>query len=336
MNVEAAVKRLEYQELPVLDLGKYLDGDDGSLEGLAEMFRYACSEIGFFALSNHGVSDDIIRRTFDATEAFHTLPMEQKLAIRINQNQRGYIPPKSTLIRHSTYNENTKLDLNETYVFATDLDPTDFDVPQDRRFYGANQWPAEPAEFKATVQEYTDTLVALGKKMLPIVARSLGLEKDFFKPYFENNYTYARMAHYPPDPSVGENEFGLGAHADTGFMTLLPPANVEGLDIQDKNGDWKRLPVIPNVMTVNIGMFLSRWTNDFFRATPHRVVSHPTEHRYSIPVFVNTSLEARAECLETCTSADNPPHYESESYWDFFNWYMTNTYPHYKEFHNDA
>ena len=333
MIPEAAVKKLQYQELPILDLGSYLDGDDELLDDLAEMLRYACSEIGFFALKNHGVGNDIIRRAFDVTEAFHALPMQQKLAVRVNQNQRGYIPPKATLIRHSTYNENTKLDLNETYVFSTDLDPEDFNQPRDRRFYGFNQWPVEPVEFKVTIQEYTDTLISLGKKMLPIVARALGLGKEYFNPYFENNYTYARLAHYPPDPSVGKNEFGLGAHADTGFMTLLPPANVEGLDIKDKNDEWKRLPIIPDTLTVNIGMFLSRWTNDFFRATPHRVISHPTDHRYSIPVFVNTSLEARAECLPTCTSADNPPRHDPESYWDFFNWYMTNTYPHYEEFH---
>ena len=335
MSVEVAVKQLEYQELPILDLEDYLDGDEESLESLAEMFRYACSEIGFFALSNHGVDEDLIRQSFDVTKVFHALPMEEKLVVRVDQNQRGYIPPKATLIRHSTYNKNTKLDLNETYVFATDLDPTEFNVSQDRRFYGTNQWPVKPPEFKKVIQEYTDTVTALGKRMLPIVARSLGLEKHFFEPYFKNNYTYARLAHYPPDPSVGENEFGLGAHADTGFMSILPPANVEGLDIQDKKGEWKRLPVIPGVMTVNIGMFLSRWTNDFLRATPNRVISHPKEHRYSIPVFVNTSLEAHAECLLTCISKNNPPRYKSESYWDFFNWYMTNTYPHYKEFHTE-
>jgi isopenicillin N synthase-like dioxygenase len=51
--------------------------------------------------------------------------------------------------------------------------------------------------------------------------------------------------------------------------------------------------------------------------------------RYSFACFINTSLEAEIECLPTCTGPENPPKYPRESYWDFFQWYMQNTYTHY-------
>ena len=68
------------------------------------------------------------------------------------------------------------------------------------------------------------------------------------------------------------------------------------------------------------------------RATPHRVLV-PTEDRYTTPVFVNPDLEPVVACLPTCFDADNPPKYAPESYWDFFKWYMANSYPHYDGFH---
>ena len=47
-------------------------------------------------------------------------------------------------------------------------------------------------------------------------------------------------------------------------------------------------------------------------------------------------FEPVVECLPTCHGADNPPKYPSESYWQFFKWYMANTYPHYAEFHEES
>ena len=45
-------------------------------------------------------------------------------------------------------------------------------------------------------------MTALGKRTLPLWAAALDLPADFFAPYFENNYTYVRLAHYPPQPAL--------------------------------------------------------------------------------------------------------------------------------------
>ena len=108
------------QELPILDLGNFLTGNDVDLDQLADSLRQAVEEFGFFFIRNHGVSDNLIKRVFSENERWHNQPMEAKVAISIDDNQRGYIRPKATLIKHSTYNENTNLDTNETTVFATD------------------------------------------------------------------------------------------------------------------------------------------------------------------------------------------------------------------------
>jgi len=50
---------------------------------------------------------------------------------------------------------------------------------------------------------------------------------------------------------------------------------------------------------------------------------------------VNPDFEMVANCLPTCHSPDNPPKYPSETYWDFFKWYMSKSYTHYDEFHEE-
>lgn len=330
---EVATSRLAVErDLPVLDLAPFLAGEDGALEALATEVRAACENIGFFFVRNHGIPDELVERQFAESKRFNDQRLEEKLKLAVNQNQRGYIQPGGTKITHSTYNKNTKFDSVAVMVFATEYGPDHPGRIAGKRYFDENQWPDNLPGFKETIVEYMETITALGKSMLPVWARALEMPADFFKPYFEYNYTYFRMSHYPPVPDLDENEFGLGPHADTGFMTFLPQAAVDGLEILDSDGNWFRPPRMDDAVLVNTGQFLSRWSNDRFRATPHRVIPPKDRHRYSAAVFVNNAFDPVCECLPTCTDAGNPPKYPTESYWDFYNWYMTNTYPHYDEF----
>ncbi|MBT3916717.1 MAG: isopenicillin N synthase family oxygenase [Rhodospirillaceae bacterium] len=325
---------IETRDLPLLDLAPYFANEPGSKESLAEELRRASEEVGFLALKNHGIPQELLDRSIEENKRFGALPMDEKLKIKVDQHQRGYIQPKATMIKHSTYHNNDTFDLNETTVFATEFSPDNPHVQAGKQFYSNNQWPENLPGFRETVEEYMTAMQELGKSLLPLWALALDLPEDYFEPYFRDNYTYYRMAHYPPSEVVGENEYALGAHADTGFMTLLPAADVEGLEILDTKGIWFRPRKVPGVIHVNIGQFLERWSNERFIATPHRVAIPASEDRYTTPVFVNPDLEPVVECLPTCHGPDNPPKYPKESYWDFFKWYMANTYPHYDDFHS--
>src|SRR6516225_6663162 len=63
----------------------------GALEGVAVDVVRACENVGFFYALNHGVSDDTIDRAFAASRRFHALPLEQKLALRLDDNNMGYL-----------------------------------------------------------------------------------------------------------------------------------------------------------------------------------------------------------------------------------------------------
>lgn len=320
---------MPHRPLPVMDLGPFLAGKPGALEALAADWRTAAEGLGFLCIVNHGLTKALLDRMEQEARRFHALPLEEKLKIKVNEHQRGYIPSKATIVKHSTYEKHTKLDTVECLVLATDYLEDDPNLLAGKQFYARNPWPDGLPGFREAVEDYMAQVVALGKKLLPVWAVALDLEPDFFEPYFRQSYSYFRIAKYPKAERIEPREFGLGAHADTGFMTFLPPAREPGLQVMAADGTWFWPQVPEGAVIVNIGQFLSRWTNDRFRATPHRVLPPRHADRYSFACFVNTSLDAVAECLPTCTGPDNPPKYPRQSYWEFFQWYMANTYTHY-------
>src|SRR5262245_36930180 len=86
----------EYEEaaklIQVIDYGPYFAGVPGALDRVAAEVKHACENVGFFYAANHGVPEVTIDRAFAASRRFHALPAEQKRAIKLNENNIGYLP----------------------------------------------------------------------------------------------------------------------------------------------------------------------------------------------------------------------------------------------------
>src|SRR3546814_2919515 len=126
--------------------------------------------LGFNTLVNHGIPAELIKRMSEQSMRFHALPMETKLAYHVDQNQRGYIPPKGAMIKVSSYNRNTKFDTGGCLVLATEYGDEHPGVVAGKRFYGMNQWPEGLPGFRETVHEYLTAISNLGKQMLRLWA----------------------------------------------------------------------------------------------------------------------------------------------------------------------
>lgn len=326
-----AIRGVERRQLPVMDVAPVLAGDREGTRKLAVAWRQVSETVGFLAIVNHGIPKDLVDRMTAQAKAFHDLPHEVKNTIPLSTDQKGFQTSRVSTVTHSVYSKNRKLDNNEALVLATDYPADHPQVKAGKRFYGHNRWLPEDVlpGFRATATEYMDTMTALGKKLLPLWAMALELPETFFEPYFKDNYTYFRVSRYPAKADIEVDEFAISSHADTGFMTFVPPATEEGIQIMSPDGKWFWPDFPADGIILNTGMFLERWSNKRFRATPHRVIPPVKNDRYSLPLFVNPSFDAVGECLPTCTSADNPPRFPTQTYWEFFNWYMENTFTHY-------
>lgn len=332
---DARAGNTDHREIPVVDLGPLMRGEPGAVAKIAPAWRDTCENLGFFCIVNHGVDKALIDDMERQSRRFHDeLTVDQKMAVRVTRDQKGFIPSKTTIITHSSYQAHTKLDSVECFVVATDFANDHPEAVKGTQFYGPTPWPTEESlpDARNAISRYMKAMESLGIQLLPVWEAALDLKPGFFQPFFTDPYCYLRIAKYPKMDFVQNNEFGLGAHADTGFMTFLPPALEPGLQILDTDKKWF-WPIVPkDGLIVNTGQFLSRWSNDRFRATPHRVLPPKDNDRYSFACFVNTNLEAVAECLPSCLSAHEPPKYPAQSYWSFFEWYMKRTYVHYSDF----
>jgi isopenicillin N synthase-like dioxygenase len=327
-----SVRDVPRKPLPVIDVGKARLGDAAAIEEVAGQWRDVWESLGFLCIVNHGLEPELIDGMHDAAKQFHDLPLETKMQIKVTNDQKGYVPARGGLTTHSRFHNSKKLNTVECLVLATDYPADHPDVIAGKKFYGPCPWLPEDVVpgFKATAQNYMGRITKLGKSLLPVWARSLELEADFFAPYFEQSYTYFRVAHYPPKNDLDDGEMGSNAHCDTGFNTYLPPAKEEGIQILDADGETWFWPDIPEgAVMVNMGYFFERWTNNRFRATPHRVVPPTENDRYSFACFVNPGFDTPGDALPTCVSDENPPQYEPMTYWEYFDWYMARSYTHY-------
>jgi isopenicillin N synthase-like dioxygenase len=137
-----------------------------------------------------------------------------------------------------------------------------------------------------------------------------------------------RLIHYPPHPDPDDNEFGFAPHTDNNFITFLAQSKLPGLEVRTAEGEWIRPPAVPGTFVVNTGAMLARYSDDRFKATPHRVINRNSGSRYAIPFFLGPNHDALVGCVPSCVSADNPPRYEPTTYGEFSSQLLTLNFAH--------
>lgn len=313
--------------IPAIDLGPYLAGAPGALDRAAERLRFALTEIGFYAIVNHGVPPALIREVYAQVARFHAQPLDKKLAIKIDKHNVGYLPMMGDTLRTSVVEAVTKPNLNEALFVARDLPASHPEVISGRRFRSANQWPTELPRLREVVAEYCDALERLVQRLVCIYARALDLPATYFDAAFQDFQYKLRATHYPRQPpDAAEDDFGIAPHTDTSFLTLLAPNDVPGLSIRAQDGAWIDVRPNPDAFMVNGGQLLLRWTNDRFLATPHRAVNRTGGERYALAFFSDANIDWPIAAVPTCIGPDNPPRYETTYYTEYMTAYQTRTY----------
>lgn len=313
-------------QIPVIDLAPYFAGEAGALESLGAEIRHACETVGFFYIANHGVPQDLIDRTFAQSKRFHAQPLEEKLKLKLDPYNIGYLPMNASVQGHSTVHKATKPNQNESFFITHEPDAFGEPVP----LRGRNQWPDGLPGFREGVKEYFAAVHGLAQRMLPGFAEALGMPADHFEPFFtEGAHVQMRMLHYPPT-KLEDNDFGTGPHTDNAFLTILARMDVPGLRLRLPSGEWVVPPLIPGTFLVNIGNYVRRMSNDRFLSTPHGVIVEGEQDRYSIAYFHSPKVTNTIEVLPTFIDENNPPKYEPTRLADLVQEFWAANYAHQK------
>jgi len=294
-----------FQEIPIISLASLTCAAPGERRACAKEIGRACREVGFFTAVDHGIDDMLIERVFALARDFFARPLDEKLAVRMRAETgwRGYFP-----LEGETTDPAFGKDPKEGFDIA--VAPTRLPGVAE---HAAIPWPAQPPEMREVLTAYHEALCDLGRLISRGFALALDLPEDFFAARLERPTAILRILHYPPvervaDPA-GLPPFGCGAHSDYGYLTMLAQDDQGGLQVQNLADQWIDVPPLEGAFVCNIGELMGRWTNDRFRATPHRVVRVKPGSRYSIPFFFHPNQDVLVETLPTCIDAEHPAHY---------------------------
>ena len=314
--------------IPVLDIGPFLAGEPDAAAPLARAVARACEDTGFLVVANHGVPQRLVDDTFAAAAQFFAQPEAEKLALKIGQYNIGYLPFGGQVVRHSPVNKNTKPNFSESFYITRDRAPDHPDIINNKPLIGLNRWPPDMPQFRAATMAYYAAMEAMTTRLVPVVAMALGLPPAYFAEAFAEPNCTIRLIHYPPQPNPEDNEFGFAPHTDNNFITFLAQSALPGLEVRTAEGEWIRPPAVPGTFVVNTGAMLARYSNDRFRATPHRVINRNGASRYAIPFFLGPNHDSIVDCVPTCVAPDNPPRYEPITYGAFTQCLLTLNFAH--------
>jgi len=285
----------EFSSIPVLDLGQLRE--PGSRGQFLEQLRDTCHNVGFLYVANHGVPSEACDGVLRVAEEFFALPLHEKMSIHNSRSPafRGYI-------QHAAENTGGLPDLREQVEFGVDApaeSPSAAGVfPVYRRLKGPNEWPTGVPQFRESVQDLMDGMHVLSLTLVEALMEALGLPANALQDSIgDEPNMQMKIARYPPAQKLGASAdgfYGVGAHSDSGYLSILLQDDVGGLQAQNGAGEWVDAPPVPGTLVVNLGEMLQLASGGYYKATVHRVLPPPTggPARLSVPYFFNPRLDA--------------------------------------------
>jgi len=292
--------------IPVVNLADFLSGDPQLKQAFVNQLGKAYEDVGFVAVKNHGIPDELIADLYKYVQQFFSLPSDEKRKYEIPglAGQRGY-----TSFGKEHAKGSDAPDLKEFFQFGQiveDNDPIKSEYPD-------NVQVGDIPSFNTTFVKAYKAFEKSGKALLQAIALYLGLDEHYFDNHIHNGNSILRAIHYPPITQEPKSAIRAEQHEDINLITLLVGASADGLQILTKQNEWVPVTSLPEQIVVNVGDMLQRLTNNKLKSTTHRVVNPPREmwgtSRFSIPFFLHPKSEMSLACLESCVDDKHPKAY---------------------------
>jgi isopenicillin N synthase-like dioxygenase len=292
--------------IPSVDLSDFLSGDGSRKKAFVQQLGKAYEDVGFVAVKNHGIPENLIADLYRITQEFFSLPLDKKINYEVPglAGQRGY-----TSFGREHAKGSVAADLKEFFQYGQTVEDND----SIKKEYPDNVTVGEMKEFNPTFFSAYRAFEKSGRALLQAIALYLNLDENYFDQHIHNGNSILRAIHYPPITNEPKSAIRAEQHEDINLITLLVGASAEGLQILTKQNEWVPVTALQGQIVVNVGDMLQRLTNNKLRSTTHRVVNPPRElwhtSRFSIPFFLHPRSEMSLACLEGCIDNEHPKAY---------------------------
>ena len=255
--------------------------------------KKACTKIGFFQITGHGISQKEINKNCKDGNKFFNSPKENKKKLSPkkwnpkNKNiYRGYFP--------NDVNGKEGLDIGDLKVtkkYAKSI------KNQYIEYLNLNK-SINKRSIKI-LSNYFDEIFNLGEVLFKSIIKLYNKDTNNSSKVFSRIKTLStlRFNYYPNQTAPVEiskhdgTALGCETHVDSGIFTILYQDKKGGLQVQNRrNKKWYNVPFNRKALVVNTGRALEFLSKGKFKATNHRVLWNKTK-RMSIPFFFEPSYD---------------------------------------------
>jgi isopenicillin N synthase-like dioxygenase len=283
--VSSSQRVLERDRLPRIDI----DDPDP-----AELVR-AAADWGAFVLYGNAIDAARAQHVLDLSRRLFALPAAELAAIAMKNSPqfRGYscVGTEQTLGRADVREQ---LDVGPELPVAV----LRSDDPPYRRLDGPNQWPKTLPELEPAIMDWMQHGAALSARVFAALLAGLEAPAGSFDGAFAPDpHLRIKIVRYP-GVTPSDDAQGVGAHRDSGLLTLIVQDAGPGLQVLA--GDrYVDVMTPPGTLVAVLGRALERATHGCTTAAQHRVISPPAgRDRVSVPFFFNPRLDYDIEPVD--------------------------------------